>query len=176
MNLQRGLVSVSCCAFLIIGFTGCDWLWSGNPWIGKWKLETINDRNRETYPWHLHKDDTGTSDGIEHYDYYYDWWFDLEGTWFADMTFIGDPEWVSLTARGSYSLSGSNYTPLTRTLLEFRFFEGRVVLVDETTGFPASENISSFADIATGTWSENGDSLTLRSDAGHVLTFRRRDD
>ena len=182
-NRKCLLLFVSLCAVLIIGTTGCGILWDDNKWGGRWRLETVNDTNLERYADFIH--DEGDWEGFGRLlglsppnpsGYFYRWTFDDDGTWYAEMRFRANDQVISFEATGTYSLSDSNYTitgnsTITRKRGKFIEFIEEVVPADVNTGFPARENISSFANIGTGTWSEREGILTLSSDAGHVLTF-----
>ena len=183
-NRRCLLVFVSLCAVLIIGPTGCGILWDRNEWVGTWSLNTVNDTNLNEYADSIHDKGDWESLGwllgeYSPYYYYYLWTFDDDGMWYAEMHFKANGQIISFEATGTYSLSDSNYTITgngtitgnsTITRKRGKFIE-EVVPADVNTGFPARENISSFANIGTGTWSEREGILTLSSDAGHVLIF-----
>ena len=188
-NLRCLLVFVSLCAVLIIGPTGCGVFLDDNEWGGRWALNTVNGKGLNGYADSIHDKGDWESLGwllgeYSPYYYYYLWTFDDDGMWYAEMRFKANGQVISFEATGTYSLSDSNYTitgngtiagksTITRKRGKFIKFIEVVVPADVNTGFPAGENISSFANIGTGTWSEREGILTLSSDAGHVLTFVR---
>ena len=76
-----------------------------------------------------------------------------------------DQETTSLELMGAYSLSGSNYTITVNDVTVIA--EGDVGFLEE------AETDFESGDIETGTWSRKGDTLTLTSDDGHVLGFKK---
>lgn len=173
MNSRCLLVSVSLCPVLIIVATGCGLF--DNEWVGDWTLDTINGVDLIVYASRAH--DEGRWDWIggfldnPSHSYFYYWTFDNDGTWYAEGLFKANNRNISFETTGTYSLFGSNYT-LTGQSSNYTPTQQGHVPVDENTGFPVDENIR-FANIGTGTWSRKGDTLTLNSDAGHVLIFKR---
>ena len=97
------------------------------------------------------------------------WTFDDDGTWHREVTMkvetADDRETASSEFMGSYSLSGSNYTITVNDVTVIA--EGDVDFLEE------AETDFESGDIETGTWSRNGDTLTLTSDDGHVLGFKK---
>ena len=150
---------VSLCAVLIIGIIGCggddD---DNNEWGGTWAMETVDGQSLEQ----SFSGDFG-EDGINVSITTNNWTFNDDGTMEAEIGLKieakeGSSEIsanISTKATGTYSLSGSNYT-LTITT------EG------EETGF--------FGDTEedTGTWSRKGSTLTLNSDDGETIVFKKK--
>ena len=74
----------------------------------------------------------------------------------------GDKETTSFEVMGTYSLSGSNFT-LTLT-------------GGDSTAF-STDDVGTeidFEDIASGTWSRKGNTLTLTADDGTTLGFKKK--
>ena len=150
-------VFITLLAVLIMGLTGCDLLIPAitqpddNDWVGTWNLQTIDGESLEQLI--QETEINGSVDKNE-------WTFNSDGTWGAEILFRIQVEegGVSLTVDGSwilvgtYSLSGSNYT------LELK----------ESVGFFDSD------DPDTGTWVRENDTLTLHSDDGSIIIFKKK--
>ena len=78
-----------------------------------------------------------------------------------------DREMASFELMGTYSLSGSNYTITVNDVTVIA--EGDVDFLEEADAETDFES----GDIETGTWSRKGDTLTLTSDDGHVVGFKK---
>ena len=85
-----------------------------------------------------------------------------------DVETAGDRETTSSEFMGTYSLSGSNYTITVNDVTVIA--EGDVDFLEEADAETDFES----GDIETGTWSRNGDTLTLTSDAGMVLGLKKK--
>ena len=77
----------------------------------------------------------------------------------------GDIETTSLEGMGTYSLSGSNYTMTSKEKHHFSVPEEPIDSDPEGT-------IENHED--TGTWSRKGNSLTLTSDDGTTIVFKKK--
>ena len=149
MKCQQNLVSF--CAVLMIGITGCGD--DDNDWVGTWAFETVDGQNVVQG---LQEQEEGVNISIVTNN----WTFDNDGTFEAEMGFkIEDKAGgyesiitISDKITGTYSLSGSNYTLTMKGTL---FFEK----VD---------------DVDTGTWSRKGNTLTLNSDGGGTIVFKKK--
>ena len=151
---------ISFYAILIIGIIGCGGDDDDNEWVGTWSLETIDGESLEQ--------DFGDAE-IDFDITANEWTFDDDGTMEVEfgmkfevkeqgLAFSGEG---SMKITGTYSLSGSNYT-LTPTNVEGTgLFEGDVEPVGPT-------------DEDTGTWSRAGNTLTLNSDDGEVIVFKKK--
>ena len=97
--------------------------------------------------------------------------FDDDGTWHREVTLdvetADERDTTSFEVMGTYSLSGSNYTITVNDVTVIA--EGDVDFLEEADAETDFES----GDIETGTWSRNGDTLTLTSDDGHVLGFKK---
>ena len=149
MKCQQNLVSF--CAVLMIGITGCGD--DDNDWVGTWAFETVDGQNVVQG---LQEQEEGVNISIVTNN----WTFDNDGTFEAEMGFKiedkagGSESIITISDKitGTYSLSGSNYTLTMKGTL---FFEK----VD---------------DVDTGTWSRKGNTLTLNSDGGGTIVFKKK--
>ena len=155
---------VSLCAILIIGIIGCGGDDDDNEWVGTWAMETIDGESLDQD----FANDFGDAD-IDLSITANDWTFDSDGTMAAEfgMKFKVSEQGLAISGEGSmkitgtYSLSGSTYT-LTPTKVEGTgLFEGDVEPVGPT-------------DEDTGTWSRAGNTLTLNSDDGSTIVFKKK--
>ena len=150
---------VSLYAVLVIGIIGC----GGddddeNDWVGTWEIESIDGENYEQFL----AEEAG-AEGVNVSIVTNNWTFNDDGTMEAELTVKieakeGGTEFSlqsSVKLMGTYSLSGSNYT-LTITT------EG-----EETTFFGGTDEDG-------GTWSRSGNTLTLNSDDGEVIVFKKK--
>ena len=166
------LVSLS--AVLLIGSTGCGELGDAE-WVGTWTLQTVDGQSIQQQVEAIElliaafgedKIDISYTDG---------WTFDGDGTWHRDVTWrestAKTQETIPFGFMGTYSLSGANYT---LTLTEGVFTTLTTDTDDVKGGIIELETESDFAGIDTGTWAQNGETLTLTSDGGHVLVFKKK--
>ena len=165
---------LSFCAVLIIGIIGCggddnedD---EDSEWVGTWAVETIDGENIQVQfeAIELLAEALGEETDISYTD---NWTFDDDGTWHREVTMkvetAGDREMASSEFMGTYSLSGSNYTITVNDVTVIA--EGDVDFLEEADAETDFES----GDIEIGTWSRNGDTLTLTNDDGHVLGFKK---
>ncbi len=150
---------LSLCAVLIIGIVSCggdeD---DDNEWVGTWAMETVDGESLEQA-----FDEEGVNASIVTYS----WTFNNDGTMEVEFAMKVEvkEEGLELSGQGSmkmtgtYSLSGSSYT---LTPMEA---EGTGIFKEDPFG-PTDEE--------TGTWSRKGNTLTLISDAGHVIVFKKK--
>ena len=156
-------------AVLIIGIIGCGGDDDDNEWVGTWAVETIDGTNVQSQfeAFALLAKSFGEEVDISYID---NWTFDDDGTWHREVTLdvetAGDRETTSSEFMGTYSLSGSNYTITVNDVTVI--VEGDVDFLEE------AETDFESGDIETGTWSRNGDTLTLTSDAGMVLGLKKK--
>ena len=140
-------------AALIIGCGGDDNGASDNEWVGIWSLETFDGQTLSQ----VLKRELAT-EGVTLSIVTNDWTFNNDGTLEAEIGFKlgnqgGDSAFAitsSIKTIGTYSLSGSNYT---LTLQEIP--------------------IASLKE-STGTWSREGNILTLNSDNSGSITFKKK--
>lgn len=158
-NSRWGLWFVSLCTILTIGMIGCgggnddDDDDSDNDWVGTWSLETFADQSLEQI-----LEQELAPEGVTIAIVTNNWMFNNDGTLEAELGFRlenqANDSAISLTSSiktmGTYSLSGSNYT---LTLEEI----------------PIASLKKS-----TGTWSRTGNILTLNSDDGNNITFKKQ--
>ena len=144
-------------AALIIGIIGCGSEDDENDWVGTWVIVTVDDQNFEQ----ALEEEVGAEEVnvsiITHI-----WTFNDDGTMESELSVKieakeGGSEIsanISTQATGNYSLSGSNYILTITTEEGASFFGG----TDEDTG----------------TWSRSGNTLTLNSDDGTTIVFKRK--
>ena len=156
---RSSLWFVSLCTILTIGMIACgggnddDDDDSDNDWVGTWSLETFDDQGLEQV-----LEQELAPEGVTISIVTNNWMFNNDGTLEAELGFRlenpGNDSAISLTSSikttGTYSLSGSNYT---LTLEEIP--------------------IASLKE-STGTWSRAGNILTLNSDDGNSITFKKQ--
>ena len=154
---------VSIWAVLTIGIIGCGGDDDENEWVGTWAIDSTDGESIEqTFA-------EGEELGI---DFSIDpnrWTFNDDGTMDVEFGVAFETEEQgfvisgqgSIKIMGTYSLSGSNYT-LTPTTVE-----GTGILEGEPPPIAAT-------DTDTGTWSREGDTLTLNSDDGSTIVFKRK--
>ena len=151
---------VSFFTILVIGFTGCGGDDGGDDngtgdtgWVGTWSLETFDSQTLDQ----VLKQELAT-EGVTISIVTNNWTFNDDGTLEAEISFKlgnqGGDSGIAITSSnkttGTYSLSGSNYT---LTLEEIP--------------------IASLRDSA-GTWSREGNTLTLNSDDGNTIGFKKK--
>ena len=147
---------VSLYAVLIIGIIGCvgdDSEDDDNQWVGTWSLEIFDGQTLEKV---LEKE--LATEGVIVSIVTNNWMFNNDGTLEAEIGFRlgnqGEDSGIAITSSiktmGTYSLSGSNYT---LTLQEIP--------------------IASLKE-STGAWSREGNTLTLNSDNGNRIAFKKK--
>ena len=144
-------------AALTIGIIGCGGDDDENDWVGTWHLETIDGENYEQF---LEEDGP---EGANVSIVTNNWTFNSDGTIEVELTLEveyaeGGSEIsakISQQGTGTYSLSDSNYT-LTLTTEE------------------GEETLFGGTDEDTGTWSRSGNTLTLNSDDGNTIVFKKQ--
>ena len=145
------------CAVLIIGITGCggddNETDDDNEWVGTWSLDTFDGQTLEQ----VLEQELGT-EGVTVSIVINNWTFNDDGTLEAEISFKlgnqGGDSAIAITSSskttGTYSLSDSNYT---LTLAEIP--------------------IASLKE-STGTWYRKGNTLTLNSDNGGSIAFKKK--
>ena len=171
--LRSFLWFLSFCAVLIIGIISCggdDNEADDNEWVGTWAVETIDGENIQVQfeAIELLAEAFGEERDISYTD---NWTFDDDGTWHREVTMkvetADDRETASSEFMGTYSLSGSDYTITVNDVTVIA--EGDVDFLEEADAETDFES----GDIETGTWSRNGDTLTLTSDDDEVIVFKK---
>ena len=145
------LVLVSLYAVFIVGLSGCGD--DDNDWVGTWSLETVDGMSFEQ---------SFSEEGIKVSVVTNSWTFNSDGTIEAELAFKveakeGGSEITATTSTkvmGTYSLSGTNYT----------------VTMEEGE----EEGILPVEQVDTGTWSRKGSTLTLNSDDGDAVVFKKK--
>lgn len=143
-------------AVLLIGTIGCgsnDVGEEDNEWVGIWSLATFDGQTLEK----VLEQELGR-EGITISIVTNDWTFNNDGTLEAEISFKlgtqGEDSGIVITSSnkttGTYSLSGSQYT---LTLEELP-----IASLEESTG----------------TWSREGSTLTLGSNDGNSITFKKQ--
>ena len=157
---------VSIWAALIIGTIGCGGDDDDNQWVGTWEMESIDGESLEQS---FGEDEEFGDAEIDFSITANEWTFSDDGTMEMElgMKFEVKEQGLEFSGQGSmkimgtYSLSGSNYT-LTSTEVEGTgLFEGEAALIGST-------------DEDTGTWSRSGNTLTLNSDDGTTVVFKKK--
>ncbi len=147
---------ISLCIVLTMGLIACGSSGNdeddANDWVGTWSLETYDGQGLEQV-----LEEELAPEGVTISIVANNWMFDNDGTLEAEIGFRlanqGSDSGIALTSTiktaGTYSLSGSNYT---LTLEEIP--------------------IESLKE-STGTWSREGNTLTLNSDNGDNIAFKQ---
>ena len=162
--IPRSFLWLVClCVVLIIGIIGCggDDDDDNNDWVGTWAMETVDSQSLEQ----SFSGDFG-EDGINVSITTNNWTFNDDGTMEAEIGLKieakeGGSEIsanISTKATGTYSLSGSNYTITIITK------EGETGFFGDPEGDPEED---------TGTWSRKGNTLTVNSDDGETIVFKK---
>ena len=123
-----------------------------NDWVGTWSLATFDGQALEQV-----LEQELAPEGVTVSIVANNWMFDNDGTLEAEIGFrLGTQDsdsaialTSSIQTRGTYSLSGSNYT----------------LKLEETPIASLKES--------TGTWSREGNTLTLNSDSGDTISFKK---
>ena len=122
-------------------------------WVGKWRLHTIDDETVEQVlnvsaqtevevkknEWEFHDNDT--------------WDSEFEAETKLESVAVQQTRDIKLTLKGSYTLSGSDYTLIISNVTQ-----------QQQVLFSQSRN--------TGTWERSGSTLTLNNDDDRVITFK----
>ena len=122
-------------------------------WVGKWRLHSIDDKTVEQVlnestqteveikknEWEFHDNDT--------------WDSEFEAETQVENVAVQQTSDLKLALRGSYTLSGSNYTLIISNVTQ-----------QQQLLFSKSRN--------TGTWVRSGSTLTLNNDDERVFTFK----
>ncbi|RKU13595.1 hypothetical protein C6502_04320 [Candidatus Poribacteria bacterium] len=164
VTLRSFLWLVSLWAILIIGIISCGGDDDDNDWVGTWAMETVDGESLEQD----FAEDFGDADTDLDITAN-EWTFNNDGTMEMEfgvkfevkeqgLTISGEG---SIRMMGTYSLSGSNYTLTPKEVEGTGLFEGDVEPVGPT-------------DEETGTWSRNGNTLTLNSDDGSTIVFNKK--
>ena len=156
----------SLCAVFIIGITGCGSEDDENEWVGTWAIESIDGESLEQG--FIEDEDFGDAD-IDFSITANEWTFSDDGTMEMElgMKFEVKEQGFEFSGQGSmkvvgtYTLSGSNYTLTPIEVEGTGLFEGEVGAIGPT-------------DEDTGTWSRSGNTLTLNSDDGSTIVFKRK--
>lgn len=157
---------VSICTALTVGIIGCGGDDDDNEWGGTWALDTVDGLSLDQ------SFAEGFGDTEAEMDFSVtanDWTFDSDGMIEVEfgmkfeikeegLTFSGEG---SMKIMGTYTLSGSSYTLTPVEVEGTGLFEGDV----EPVG-PTGED--------TGTWSREGNILTLNSDDGSIIVFKKK--
>ncbi len=126
-----------------------------HPWEGTWILDTIDG---ESYSQLIERDEQIPSTLVTN-----NWTFNSDGTWNTEListltAAVGNlpvGSTLSITAEGTYSLSGSHFTIITDKAVSN-------VLGELDTG------------TTTGTWNREGDTLTVDYDGGSTYGFKKK--
>ena len=160
-------------SFLMIGITSCGED-DDNKWVGTWTLETVDGESTQAQfeAIELLFESLAEAFGGDETDidisYTDEWTFDDDGAWDREATIVAlnfddTIETISIEGVGTYSLSGPNYTITLKSVQGHDSDLGTVQEID-----------FGYEDTDTGTWLINGDILTLTSDNGYVLGFKKK--
>ena len=160
-------------SFLMIGITSCGED-DDNKWVGTWTLETVDGESIQAQfeAIELLFESIAEAFGEDEADidisYTDEWTFDDDGAWDREATIVAlnfddTIETISIEGVGTYSLSGPNYTITLKSVQGHDSDLGTVQEID-----------FGYEDTDTGTWLINGDILTLTSDNGYVLGFKKK--
>ena len=149
---------VCLCAVLSIGIIGCGGGEDENDWVGTWAIETVDGQSSEQSMKEAFGEEADVSIVTN------SWRFNSDGTMEAEVRvkIEGGQGGTEITATisqnttGTYSILGSSYT-LTLEITINLFGEAET----ET-------------EVDTGTWSRKGNTLTLISDEGETIVFRKK--
>ena len=167
------VILVILCAGLTIGAIGCSEdndmpvEEAGNPWTGTWSLETFEGESVEAQiaAAKLIFTAFGINIDISYSDI---WTFHIDETWQRDVTLTVDETTESYEVMGTYALSDANYT-LTPTSSTIPVEDAEADVDFDTLGSTFGNT-----DVDTGTWSVEGDTLTLTSDTGKVYGLKKK--
>ena len=157
--IPRSFVWFVClCAVLSIGIIGCGGGEDENDWVGTWAMQSVDGQSVEQSMQEDFGDEADVSIVTN------SWRFNSDGTMEAEVRvkIEGGQGGTEITATisqnttGTYSLSGSSYT-LTLEITINLFGEAET----ET-------------EVDTGTWSRKGNTLTLISDEGETIVFKKK--
>ena len=145
-------------AVLSIGIIGCGGGEDENDWVGTWTMGSVDGQTVEQSMQEDYGDEADVSIVTN------SWRFNSDGTMEAEVRvkIEGGQGGTEITATisqnttGTYSLSGSSYT-LTLEITINLFGEAET----ET-------------EVDTGTWSRKGNTLTLISDEGETIVFKKK--
>lgn len=145
---------------LIIGNIGCGGDEDDNEWVGTWALESVDGVSFE---------EGFAEEGVSATIITNNWTFNSDGMMEVElaMKFEAKQEGSELSGQGSmkmtgtYTLSGSNYT---LTPIEV---EGTGIFKEDVEPIGATDE-------DTGTWSRKGNALTLNSDDGSTVVFKKK--
>ncbi len=156
-------------SLLMIGITGCGED-DDNEWVGTWTLETVDGQSIEQ----MFVEDPAFFEAEIDYSISAtgEWTFHSDGMMEAEITMkyeakgedIDFSEGGSIRMTGTYSISGSNYTIMPMKI------EGTGDFKD----LGLEEESVDPSDADTGTWSRKGNTLTLNSDDGVVIVFKKK--
>ena len=132
-----------------------------NEWLGTWAVESIDGENIES--WIAEMDELGIDVSVAN-----SWTFNEDGTMELELGFKFEAkgegfeisEQGSTNMRGTYSLSGSNYTLAATEVEVTGFLEEEPPSIDPT-------------DEDTGTWSRSGNTLILNGDDGGRIVLKK---
>ena len=149
-------------------------------WFGVWSLETFDGQSWEQL----------FGKGVENFSSSYStnnntWLFSFDGTWMAEFDFQLSTLRLSRTVSSTYTLSSSGYTLRWSGFVDFLSYPppsksdtfGLIDAVGELINAVAQYSGERPADgepIETGTWSRKGNSLTLISDDGTTIVFKKK--
>ena len=163
----RLLWLVSLCVVLIIGIIGCGGDGDNEAdtdWVGTWYLESVDGTSIQQQLT-VFKQLAAAFGQVLEISYADDWTFNDNGTWHRNTTYEVDEgngqETTSIEGMGTYTLAGSSYS----------------LTVTEVTGDVETDAIElelDFEEIVSGTWSRNGNTLTLTGDDGTTLSFKKK--
>ena len=162
------LLLASLCTVYIIGTIGCGGGEDDNEWVGTWAIDTIDGQSFDDLNLEQAFAENFGAAEIDLTITANEWTFDSDGMMVVEfgVKFEVKDDGLDLSAEGSmkiigtYVLSGSNYTLTPAQVEGTGLFEEDVDSVGPT-------------DEDTGTWSRSGNTLTLISDDGSTMVFKK---
>ena len=157
---------VSIWAVLTIGIIGCGGDDDDNEWVGTWAIATLNGQSFEQV---LTEDAEALGLAVDFSILVNSWTFNEDGTMEMEVgiRFKLTEQGLELSGQGSmnitgtYSLSGSTYR------LKPIKAEGTGLFADAIPAVAPTDE-------GTGTWSREGNTLTLHDDDGSTLVFKKK--
>ncbi len=192
---------VSLCIVVQLGIMGCGEDYTDHDveedrydeWFGVWSLETFDGQSWEQlFAEQIYgKGVTNFSSSYSYSTNNNTWLFNFDGTWMAEFDFQLSTLRLSRKVSSTYTVSSSGYTLTWSGFTGFVHFlsytrpgkrkpdtigliDALGELINAVTVNQLSEDGQPVEPIETGTWSRKGNTLTLITDAGHVIVFKKR--
>lgn len=145
-----------------------------NPLVGTWQLKTFDGESVQSLTEAVEERLESYEETDVDFSYSDIWTFNNDGTWYRDMTMVLDVA-ALYKIMGTYSLSETDYTlKMTSFQSPITGDDNWIGVVDEDfeeSNHTVENGVPVYVD--TGTWSIDGDTLTLTSDTGQVYGFKK---